>query len=196
MGDDSPPEHSRALELDHVGFEGLFRLNGRIAPKVTVALGLLKQPPTGTNGKASAIPLANILGEEGFTVAGNPADYDGDLVAFYQDVQTRLREFNPPSAPPRHLTRCLESLNRLLPDGMNEKMPVVPRAGTDWHRPLLDRMYGHSTRHIRTRVVENARVLVNDIANARISKDDVPAQEPLLIVELAAMLDRIREEYA
>ena len=41
--DESPPTAFTADDLTHVGFGGLFRLNGRVAPKVTVALGLLRR---------------------------------------------------------------------------------------------------------------------------------------------------------
>ena len=90
----------------------------------------------------------------------------------------------------------LETLNRLLHNGMNRGMPVIPRAGTDWHRELLERLYRKSAKHIRTRVSENATVLARDLKNNRISEAEVPAQEPLFIVELAALLDSVREEYA
>jgi hypothetical protein len=194
--DESPPTAFTADDLTHVGFGGLFRLNGRVAPKVTVALGLLQPPAGGENKQDEPIPLANILGEDGYTVDGQPVGFDTDLVSFYKDVQPRLRGFNPPGTPPRQFTRCLEALNRLLPNGMNRGMPVIPRAGTDWHRALLERLYQKSAKHIRTRISENATVLATDLRNNRIAEAEVPAQEPLFIVELAALLDSVREEYA
>jgi hypothetical protein len=195
-GDEEPPTRLGRGDLEHVKFEGIFRLRDRAAPKVTVALGLLKASAAGESAEQQPIPLANLLGEDGYTIGAETVKYDGDLVAFYRGVEGALRGFNPPASPPPQLRRCLEALNRLLPNGINQGMPVIPRAGTDWHRDLLDRLYALSAPHIRNRVVRNARVLATDLRNARITETDIPAQEPLFIVELAALLDQIRGEYA
>jgi len=189
------PEESEADALDRVGFEGLFKLNSRPAPKVTVALGLLTQPAAGIQAAqddSMSIPVANIVGEEGYASSTS----DSDLVEFYRGVHPRLWEFNPPKKAPPQLTRCLETLNRLLPKGINNRLPVIPRTSVDWHEPILGKLYPKSEVHIRARIAANANVLVSDLKNSRITEDDVPAQEPVFIVELAALLDQIREEHS
>lgn len=194
--DEQPPQDFSPGTLEQVGFDGLFMQDGLAAPKVTVALGLLKPPPAATGEKEKEIPLANILGEDGYSLGGKPAGHDASLVAFYREVHSQMREFDPPSESPRQLSRCLDALNRLLPNGMNGELPVIPRAGEKWHRTLLDRLYPRSRRHIRSRIVQNASVLTSDLKNNRVREGKVPAQEPLFIVELAALLDAIRGEYA
>jgi hypothetical protein len=194
--DDVAPTSYPPDLLAQVEFAGLFRLNGRVAPKVIVALGLLSAPPRGTYGEQRPVPLANILGEDGYEIEGKPAKFDADLISFYRGIEPVLRTFTPPDAPPRQLVRCLEALNELLPSGMNRGVRVIPRAGNNWHREILNGLYERSKRNIRASVKENATELVRDLMENRISYAEVPAQEPLFIVQLVALLDRIREEFA
>jgi hypothetical protein len=195
-GNDAAPISFPPDLLAKVEFAGPFRLNGRVAPKVAVALGLLQAPLRDTHSEQRPVPLVNILGEDGYEIKGKAAEFDADLVSFYRHVEPILREFNPPDAAPRQLARCLEALNQLLPNGMNRGVPVIPRAGTNWHREILGRLYDGSKKHIRTRVAENARVLGRDLKDNHNNSAEVSAQESLFIVELAALLDQIRREFA
>ena len=58
---------------------------------------------------------------------------------------------------------------------------------------VLGDLYRKSTLQIRTRVLENARTVARQLDS--MDEEDMPALEPLFIIELASLLDRLREIY-
>lgn len=192
----APPEVFTPESLRRVKFDGLYSLNGRPAPKITVAMGLLRPPSPGINARGVTVPLANILGEDGFVLKGASTEWTGSLVDFYRGVKEELRTFAPPAEAPRQLRHMLEILGSALPNGSNQGLAVIPRAGRDWHVPLRDELYRASGKYLRNRVMASANTLAEDVSNNRFGEDEIPAQEPLFVAEVAALLDQVREEFA
>jgi hypothetical protein len=193
---DAEPATSFSPEdMRRVTFDGLYRLNGRPAPKVTVAMGLLRAGTAGRNG-GDRVPLANIMAEEGYAVGGATAAVGDSLITFYRQVREELQVFSPPAEAPEHLRRLLDALGSALPNGINGGLAVIPRAGSNWHVPLRDTLYRRSEKYILNRIMQNANTLSDELGNNRFSEDEIPALEPLLVTEVCALLDQIREDYA
>ena len=188
----SNPEDA-IVHADHINVSGLFRLpNGEPAPKTSVALGLLTSPPPGLDDDVSMVPVANIMGENHYAVDGVEAEETDSLVDFYQKVVAGKVDI--PSVPPGIISDFVGALAEALPLGKNGGLPVIPGAGKDWHANLLDTLYRRATSQIHTRIIDNAGRLKEELRNATI--DEVSALDSVFVIELAALMDRIRDEYA
>ncbi len=166
-----------------VHFNGIYKLaDGTVAPKTTVAMGLLSAgSPTN-----APIPVANIVGE---TVDGQT--FAAPLVPFYARIR-RGEAFVAPPAPPPDLAAFLDALNAHIPRGERNGFPIVPGVGRDWHVGVKETLYPRSVGTLRERLAATASGLSD-------SDDDVAvtsAMEPLFIAELAALIDQVREDYA
>ena len=172
-----------ATQPARVHFNGIYTLpDGTVAPKTTVALGLLS---AGNSGGA-AIPVANIVGE---TVGDET--FASPLVPFYARIR-RGEPFVAPSTPPAELAAFLGALSEHLPRGERNGYPVVPGVGRDWHLGIMDTLYPRSVGALQERLAATAAGLPD-------SDDDVAvtsAMEPLFVAELGALVDQVREDYA
>ncbi len=171
-----------------VQFDGIYRPKGdaRIAPKTTVALGMLLTK----KGTASAeIPVANIVGEafEG----GAPLD---DLGAFYTRIARDGRTFLMPDEAPAELSAFLDALGTALPRGFVGDVPVVPGLSAGWTDELRGRLYHASRETVRNRLAQNAAEAAAD--DSADGAGSVTALEPAFIVEIVALIEQIRKEYA
>ena len=176
-----------------LNFSGLFKLpNGEPAPKTSVALGLLTSPPRGLDDNVSVVPVANIIGEFSYAVNGNEAEREASLVDFYQQVASGKVEI--PSQPPVMIKDFVTTMAEALPLGKNGGLPVIPGAGRNWHEKVLDTLYPRATNEIHTRIIDNAGRLKDELKNAQI--EEVSALDSVFVIELAALMDRIRDEYA
>ncbi len=173
-------------------FAGIYTLGNVLAPKVTVALGLLQQ-----NGAAAVdLPVANLLGETLPPEPGAENDWRGDsLAAFYARAGRYIRSFVPPRAAPPEFAAFLDALASRLPRGLNGRHAVIPSAGTNWHEALKGEVFAQASPRIKDRVHEAVKALGKD-AEALEGGGEVPALEPLFISELMAVLDQIRADHA
>lgn len=185
--DDRDPE-------PEIKFSGIYRNGGHAAPKSTVALGLLTNPEFGASGIDAAIPVANVVGEAGYSMDDDEVVFHGDVVDYYEHAATNRRHFTVPDQAPPYLTLFLDALNDVLPKGQNQGLSIVPGIGPDWNEPLKGELYHRSRRAIMTRVAKNASDLQQRLQ--RMTKDSVPALESLFVIELAALLDTIRDTYS
>lgn len=166
-------------------FNGIYTLDDTaktVAPKATVALGLLQ----GDGSAGARIPVANVVGE---VVDGQP--FTSPLVPFYARLR-RGEPYRAPAAPPADLARFLDALDEHIPRGERNGYPVVPGAGRDWHVGLKDTLYPRSVGTLLERLATTA-------AKLKDSDDDVTvtwALEPLFVAELGALIDQVREDYA
>ena len=207
-------------DIGNIQFSGLAAssLDGREAPKESVALGLLKHanmsqtaPHMQPQQLDDNIPVANIVGEFDYMIAGieaggigsnlgNPAarnkvPFEYELGEFYKKVYDDQRQLIIPDKPPTQLKRFLGALNDVLPAGSNGGVNVLPNMALKWADPLVNTLYPKSQRGIRTRLQENANTVASELQRLQ-NNHDLTALEPLFIVELAAFLEQIREQYA
>lgn len=177
---------------DLVRFEGLFKYRDEIAPKVTVALGLLRES---RRSKLRDVPVANVVGEEGYpydTHEGKTV-FDSSLVSFYQAVENRDVLLEPPQEAPPNLSRFLNGLGEVLPYGRHGEFEVIPQSKKGWAGTLLSDLYRKAVPHIKDRGYENAK-LAKGIEGE--PEDKRPALEPLFIAEVVGLIEAIREQYA
>lgn len=171
-----------------VRFDGIYRPKhgARIAPKTTVALGML----LAKKGAVSAeIPVANIVGES--FEGGAPLD---DLGTFYTRIATDGRSFIMPDEAPPELSAFLDALGAALPRGYVGDVPVVPGLSAGWTDALRGPLYHASRETVRNRLAQNAaEAAADDTADGAGS---VTALEPAFIVEIIALIEQIRKEYA
>lgn len=174
-----------------VEFHGLYSLPSatKPSPKVTVALGLLTEAPT---AQMDPIPVANIVGEERYEFNGETTAFDTSLLQFYQYVQQNTGQYEAPRQAPPLLAFFLDKLGEILPNGKNAHFEVIPKAGRDWHLALKEQSYPNATRHLRSRVIANAREVDPELQE----DEEVPSLEPLFICEVLAILQEIRETMA
>ena len=180
-------------------FGGIETWKGKEAPKVAVALGLLSTSAMdqhdGAKQVPQPIPVANVLGESGYTDAKGqelqPAD---DLVAYYQMVGRERRAFHVPRQAPPQIRAFLDAADDRLPYGRNGGFAVIPDAEHKWAERLAVEGYQRAIPRI------NDRVLTRNVPEAGkmvgVPDDERQALEPLFIIELAALLDAIREQHA
>ncbi len=171
------------MQPPRVHFNGIYTLpDGTVAPKTTVALGLLS-----AGGPTNApIPVANVVGE---TVGGQT--FASPLVPFYAGIR-RGAAYDAPAEAPPDLAAFLDALNEHLPRGERNGYPIVPGAGRDWNVGLKETLYPRSVGTLRERLAATASTLKD-------SDDDVAvtsAMEPLFVAEIAALIDQVREDYA
>jgi hypothetical protein len=169
-------------------FGGIYRLpDGTLAPKVTVALGLL----AGSDEAAPPVPVANVAGEAG---AFGLDAADAPLVPFYARLRRDDGAPELPSEAPAELAAFLDALGEALPRGSNGRHPVVPGAGSGWTDGLKRDTYARARGVLKDRLLRAARALPEDAADA--GPADVPALEPVFVAELIALLEQVREDYA
>jgi len=168
-------------------FQGPHKYNGRTAPKVSVALGLLSDAAVAQG--LPSVPVANVVGESGYGENGDEVAFDEASLPFYQ--RANHRAFKVPTSPPPNLKRFLKSLDAVLPYGMNDQFEVVPRAESDWCDRLQTELYDQARPFINDRIKDNAREY-----DGLEKKKEQPALEPLFIVELGSLLDAVRESHA
>ena len=174
-----------------IKFDGLHRYNDVIAPKVSVALGLLK---SSDKGELRDVPVANITGEEGYpSVHDTETTFSSSLVKYYQAVHKNEVRMDPPVEVPENLERFLDALEEALPYGMHREFKVIPDARKEWADKLKSSVYRQAVPSIKDRGYENAK-LAEGIES--ISKKDRPALEPLFVAQIAGLIDAVREQYA
>jgi hypothetical protein len=173
-----------------IRFDGLYEYEGEPAPKVTVALGLLRD---GADSKLEDVPVANIVGEQGYAEPRGETEYDSSLVSYYQAVQKDEVRFDPPQFIPENLERFIDGLDEDLPYGMHGEFEVVPNAKKDWSEQLKDRVYRRAIPRIKDRGYANAE-LAKGIEKEPENKR--PALEPLFVAEIVGMIDAVRDLYA
>ena len=171
-----------------VQFDGIYRPKdgARIAPKTTVALGMLLAKK-GT--EAAEIPVANVVGEA--LEGGAPLD---DLGAFYTRIARDGRSFLMPDAAPPELSAFVDALGAALPRGFVGDVPVVPGLAAGWADELRGRLYHASRETVRNRLAQNAAEAAAD--ETADGAGAVTALEPAFIVEIVALIEQIRKEYA
>lgn len=174
-----------------IKFDGLHRYNDVIAPKVSVALGLLKSTD---KGELRDVPVANITGEEGYpSVRDTQTEFSSSLVEYYQAIHKNEVRMDPPVEVPQNLERFLDALEEALPYGMHREFKVIPAAHKEWADKLKSSVYRQAVPSIKDRGYENAK-LADGIES--ISKKDRPALEPLFVAQIAGLIDAVREQYA
>ena len=171
-------------------FKGLFNYNGTPAPKVTVALGLLRPK---TKGEMTEIPTANIAAEAGYPSADGETTFDTSLADFYQSVLRRETRLEPPRTAPLNLSRFLDALGNAMPYGKHGKFQVIPAAPKNWTDDLKDEMYSRAVPEIKNRGYANAELAEGF---ETMPEDERPALEPLFIAQLVGLIEAIREDYA
>jgi hypothetical protein len=175
-----------------VQFEGLFSYQGEIAPKVTVALGLLRDSG---QEELEDVPVANIVGEEGYPydTSEGVTQFDSSLVSFYQAVADRDISFEPPREVPKNLGRFLTGLGEELPYGRHGQFEVIPDCRDGWTEDLKTDLYRRAVPLIKDRGYENA-----DLAEGieKEPEDKRPALEPLFVAQVVGLVEAIREQYA
>lgn len=175
-----------------VRFEGLFSYQGEIAPKVTVALGLLRDS---RRRELEDVPVANIVGEEGYPydTQEGVTEFDSSLVSFYQAVADRDISFEPPREVPENLGRFLTGLGEELPYGRHGQFEVIPDCKDGWSEDLKTDLYRRAVPLIKDRGYENA-----DLAEGieKEPEDKRPALEPLFVAQVVGLIEAIREQYA
>ncbi|WP_157621417.1 acetate and sugar kinases/Hsc70/actin family protein [Salisaeta longa] len=175
------------LRLD---FEGLYDYNGTPAPKVTVALGLLRSQD---GDEMEDIPTANVAAEAGYPMSEGETSFDTSLVELYQSVLNRDTRFEPPRTAPPNLTKFFDVLGEAMPYGKNGQFPVVPGVAEHWTNDLKGPMYTHAVPDIKNRGYANAQLAEGF---EKMPENERPALEPLFIAQLVGLIDAIREEYA
>ncbi len=171
-----------------VEFEGIYRTpDGRLAPKTTVALGML----TARNADAAPIPVANIVGERFEGV-----EPTAELGAFYRRIVGEGRNFVPPEAAPPELSAFLDAFGELVPRGYVGDVEVIPKLAAGWAERIKTETYGRvRSDGLLNRLWRNA-----DEATANDDGADgsgiVTAYEPVFIAQLVALIEQICEEYA
>ena len=179
------------LDVDRdIDFEGLFTYNSVPAPKVTVALGLLRNT---RHGELRDVPVANIAAEEGYPTPNGETAFDSSLVDFYQSIVRNRTRFEPPRDVPPNLTTFLDALGDAMPYGKHRQFKVIPSAHKTWTDELKSDTYRRAVPAIKNRGHDNAQ-LAEDIEG--VAKEDRPALEPLFVAQLVGLMDAIREEYA
>lgn len=173
-----------------VDFDGLFEYKDTPAPKVTVALGLLRNT---RHSDLRNVPVANITAEEGYPGPDGDTDFDSSLVDFYQSVFKKETSFDPPGEVPANLRRFLDTLGEVMPYGKHGQFKVIPSAHQDWAQDLKTSVYERAVPLIKNRGHDNAR-LAEDIEG--MAEEDRPALEPLFVAQLVGLMEAIREEYA
>lgn len=189
----SKPEGALVRTDYNIHFSGLFVLpDGKPAPKTSVALGLLTSPPRGLDDDVNKVPVANIMGESGYTVDGHQAAREADLLDFYQKVAAGKVQI--PRVPPDMIKDFVTTLSEALPLGKNGGLPVIPGVGKDWHEKVLKTLYPLATGQIHTRIIDNAGRLKDELKNSTI--EDMSAIDSIFVIQLAALMDQIRDNYA
>ena len=174
-----------------IEFDGLHRYNNVIAPKVSVALGLLK---SSDKGELRDVPVANITGEEGYPSVGNTeTTFSSSLVEYYQAIHKNEIRMDPPVEVPENLERFLDALEKALPYGMHREFKVIPAAHKEWADKLKSSVYRQAVPSIKDRGYENAK-LADGIES--IPEKDRPALEPLFVAQIAGLIDAVRDQYA
>ena len=169
---------------------GVYALDGREAPKVTVALGMLQQ----SGSEDRPVPVANVAGERGFRANGVMTEEGSQLASFYSALADHKLEFEPPHEAPPNLQRFAGALGDALPYGKHGQFSVVPHAGKDWHEELTGGLYRSSRGAVKRRAVHTAEVLQRQLQG--VAESDLPALEPLFVTELAALLEAVRTTHA
>ena len=182
-GGDGQPHPAESVRIE---FDGVYTLDGVPAPKATVALGLLDG---GIDPAEREVPTANVALED---VSG--VGDDGSLIAFYGRMAREPGAFMPGRTAPPQLAAFLDTLAESLPNGHNGKRMVIPGVGPDWHEPLKTETFADATGVLLDRLAENAGDLPAGAGTAA-GAAYVPALEPVLIAEIAALLDQIREDH-
>jgi len=173
-----------------VDFDGLFEYNDTPAPKVTVALGLLRNT---RHSDMRDVPVANITAEEGYPAPDGETEFDSSLVDFYQSVFNKETSFDPPREVPANLRRFLDAMGEVMPYGKHGQFKVIPAAHGSWAEDLKTSVYERAVPLIKNRGHDNAR-LAEDIEG--MAEEDRPALEPLFVAQLVGLMEAIREEYA
>lgn len=174
-----------------IKFDGLHRYNNVIAPKVSVALGLLK---SSDKGELRDVPVANITGEEGYpSVHDTETTFSSSLVEYYQAIHKNEVRMDPPVEVPDNLERFLDALEDALPYGKHREFKVIPAARKEWSDKLKSSVYRQAVPNIKDRGYENAK-LADGIES--IPEQDRPALEPLFVAQIAGLIDAVREQYA
>lgn len=190
-------ERGYSIDAPRVRFSGVEQRDGKEAPKVAVALGLLSGDPTKLGHQVGElpIPVANVLGEEGYmNVTENPLSPEDNLVSFYQNLHAQPDDFHIPEQAPPRLRAFLNALSDVLPYGQNGDFPVIPSASDSWAEEMITVLYPLSIQCIEDRVLMRNAKMASEMKGGRPGHEQ--ALEPLFVVELAALLDVVREKYA
>jgi hypothetical protein len=173
-----------------VDFEGIFEHNNTPAPKVTVALGLLRNT---RHDELRDVPVANITAEEGYPTPDGETDFETSLVDFYQSVFKKKTSFDPPREVPANLRQFLDAMGEAMPYGKHGQFRVIPAAHKRWAEELQTSVYERAVPLIKNRGHDNARQ-AEDIEG--MAEEDRPALEPLFVAQLVGLMEAIRKEYA
>jgi hypothetical protein len=177
-----------------INFSGIYTVDGKVAPKSTVALGLLSSSSSTSNESNSSVPVANLLGETGYPIDGEIGAFHDSLLDYYEYVSSNTGRFQIPSSVPPYLSAFLDTLNEELPKGNNRGLSLIPGIGSDWNEHLKEDLYFPSRRAIMTRISANAQEFASKMQT--VTKENLPALESLFVIELSALLDAIRDHYA
>jgi hypothetical protein len=180
------------LEHDSVPivFEGLYKHHDKVAPKVTVALGLLKD---GINRDMTDVPVANLVCETGYPAPEGETRFNTPLVDFYQGIDKSDVSLSVPRTAPENLSRFIETLGEVIPYGMHGKFEIIPEATIDRDKVLQDELYEQAIPLLYNRIYASAEAARGI---ERIQKKKRPALEPLFVAQLAALIEAIRRLYA
>ena len=174
-----------------VVFKGIFDYKGMPAPKVTVALGLLRNT---MHDNLDDVYVANIAAEQGFPGPdGTTTSFDTPLSDLYQEVFKKNIRFDPPREAPPNLSHFLDAMGNVMPYGRHGQFRVIPEAQQDWADVLRTDVYRRAQSKIKNRGSKNAQ-LSQDLDS--VPEANHPALEPLFIAEIVGLLDTIRDQYA
>jgi hypothetical protein len=174
-----------------IDFKGLYRHNHQVAPKVTVALGLLGE---GIDESIRELPVVDIACEGSYEGLDGETDYDTPLYELYQAIDRKDIDLRVPRSTPPVMRHFLESLDETLPYGRHGgEFDVVPDARADWCETMQGDLYTHAIPLLTNRIYASAkktRGMEGVIRHRR------PALEPLFIAQLAALIEAVRRFYA
>ena len=186
---EDPAEHT-SLVMDGVYSDG-----GAELAKATVALGLVSGD-AGT-GTPPVLPVPDFIGEDLPGVEGGPLAPAGP---FYAAFARDDRSFQSPRQAPPELSAFLDAMGREMPRGKNGGHTVVPGLSNDWSSWVKTDLYPDAAPLVRDRLGEvvGGRSFDVEVVQDRPRPGDgeYPMLEPLFVTEVAALLQRIREEYA
>ena len=184
VGGDGAPHPAETVRIE---FDGVYTLaDGSPAPKATVALGLLDG---GIKPAEREVPVANVVLED-----AGASEAEDSLVAFYGRVVREPGAFVPGRQAPPELAAFLDALGEALPNGHNGKRMVIPGVGPGWHEPLKTETFAEATGALLDRLADNAGDLPAGAETAA-GAAYVPALEPVLIAEIAALLEQVAEDH-
>ena len=194
--EENPAEHEEN-PADHISLvmDGVYKDNGAELAKATVALGLVSRDAGA--GTPPILPVPDFIGEDLPGVEGGPLAPAG---AFYAAFARDDRSFQSSREAPPELSAFLDAMGQALPRGRNLGHTVVPGLTNDWSTWIKNDLYPGAAPLVRDRLGEvvDRKSFDIEVVQDRPEPGDgeYPMLEPLFITEVAALLQRIREEYA